>query len=171
MNKEKSFEDLYDSFKDQVYRFALRLCSNKDDAEDLAAETFAEAFRSWDRYRGESTAKVWLFSILLNRWKMFKRKNRVPTHNLAAIETIASTFSFDGMELAQAVLSLPEPLKEAFLLVKGEGLTVKEAARVRGVPAGTMSFRVFSAIQRLRHDLLPKGGQYVSMGVNCDQEV
>ncbi len=166
------FEDVYAEHAGRVYRFALRLVGTREEAEDLAAESLAEAFRQWEGYRGDSKPGTWLCGIVLNRWRMQRRKRRVPVDRLQAATEVASTFRFEDLELAQAIASLPENLREAFLLVKGEGLTHAEAAKALRVPTGTMYFRVHSAVRRLRAELDPgSASSMAKIEVTCDQEL
>jgi RNA polymerase sigma-70 factor (ECF subfamily) len=161
------FEEVFETHAAKVYRFALRLSGNREEAEDLAAEAFAAAYQNWDRFRRESSAGTWLYGIVLNRWRVHCRKKRLRPERIEAAEAVAQTFRFETFELAEAMLALPRPLREAFLLVKGEGLTHAEAAKAVGVPVGTMYFRVHQAVRRLRASLV--GECYT--GGTCEQEL
>jgi len=145
-----AFEILYAENATPVYRFALRLCGNRDDAEDITAEAFAQAFRKLGEYRSDSSQRTWLCAIVLNQWRMRKRKNQVPEDRLESLRQVASSFKFEDFELAEALSTLSDPLREAFLLVKGEGFTHAEAAKALRVPVGTMYFRVHTAVRQLR---------------------
>jgi RNA polymerase sigma-70 factor (ECF subfamily) len=170
--RRAQFETLYAEHAGRVFRFALRLAGNREDAEDLAAEVLAEAFRTLDKYRGESTHSSWLFAIVLNKWKMQRRKGKVPVDPIQAAEEVAGTFQFQDLALAQAIQSLPSNLREAFLLVKSEGFTHAEAAKIVRVPIGTMYFRVYAAIRQLRSDLMPCASpKLATIEVTCDKEV
>jgi RNA polymerase sigma factor (sigma-70 family) len=156
ISQKPDFETLYAANAGKVYRFALRLVGNKEVAEDLASESLSEAFLKWDSYRGNAHLSSWLFAIVLNRWRMTRRKQSVPIVSLDSASEIASTFRFPNLELAYAISSLSDPLRIAFLLVHGEGLTHAEAAKTLGVPVGTVYFRVFTAIRKLRTELEPE---------------
>jgi len=56
----------------------------------------------------------------------------------------------DSLALSCALAALPPDLREAFLLVKAEGLKYREAAQVLEIPQGTVQFRVHQASRRLR---------------------
>jgi RNA polymerase sigma-70 factor (ECF subfamily) len=56
----------------------------------------------------------------------------------------------ERISLARALQALPDELRLAFLLVKAEGLKYREAAEVLGLPQGTIQYRVFEAVARLR---------------------
>ena len=149
------FDLFYAEHAAPAYRFALRLCGDVDDAEDLAAEALAKAFRRWSGYRGDSSPRTWICAIVLNEYRMLRRKRPVQDDRLESIEHIASTLQFRDIDLARAIQSLPQQLREAFLLVKGEGFTHEEAAKAARVPVGTMYFRVHSAVRQLREKLAP----------------
>jgi RNA polymerase sigma-70 factor (ECF subfamily) len=151
-----AFEILYAEHAAPVYRFALRLCGNPDDAEDLAAEALTRAYKQFAGYRGDASPRTWLCAIVLNQWRMLRRKRPVADQELESLHYVADTFRFEDLDLADAICSLPLPLKEAFLLVKGEGFTHAEAAKAAGVPVGTMYFRVHTAIRQLRAKLAPQ---------------
>lgn len=167
-----AFDLLYAENAVPIYRFALRLCGNREDAEDLAAEALAKAYEKWTDYRGDSSPRTWLCAIVLNQWRARKRKGSVESERMDDIHEIASTFQFPNHHLAEAVCSLSEPLREAFLLVKGEGFTHQEAAHVVRVPVGTMYRRVFCAVRELRQKLgsSPVEGQSESE-VTCNHEL
>ena len=50
MCRKADFEAVYDSYYDRVYKYAYTLLLNKDDAEDVTADTFIAAYESFDRY-------------------------------------------------------------------------------------------------------------------------
>lgn len=73
-------QDLYESHAQSVYRFLFSLIGEADTAEDLTQETFYQALKSMDTYRGESTAQVWLCAIAKRLWfkELERRKRTVP---------------------------------------------------------------------------------------------
>lgn len=150
-----AFEILYAEHATPVYRFALRLCGSREDAEDLAAEALGKAFSNMHKFRGDSSPRTWMCSIVLNSWRMKCRARKVDEISLDQVDTLASTLKSRDPDLADAIWGLPDQLREAFLLVKGEGFTHQEAARVAKVPVGTMYSRVYHAVRQLRERLGP----------------
>ncbi|HEY3782085.1 MAG TPA: RNA polymerase sigma factor [Fimbriimonadaceae bacterium] len=148
-----AFEILYAENAAPVYRFALRLCGNKEDAEDMAAEALVQAYRKWSGYKGHASPRTWLCAIVLNQWRMRQRRGMVHEVSLDSIQEVAASFEFVDYELAEAIYALSDRLREAFLLVKGEGFTHAEAAKTLRVPVGTVYFRVHSAVHQLRKTL------------------
>ena len=72
----KEFEALYSRYYERVYAFAYRLCADSELANDLAQETFLQAYTSFHRFRGECDVFTWLASIEKHVYfKYLKKKN------------------------------------------------------------------------------------------------
>ena len=67
-------EVIYDQYKDLVFGYLIRLCHNRDLAEDLTQETFYAAIRQWDTFRKQSNTGTWLCSIARNQYYLLLRK-------------------------------------------------------------------------------------------------
>jgi RNA polymerase sigma-70 factor (ECF subfamily) len=85
MNIEKPTETTtfwVQSYSDSLYSWALHKTSNKETAEDLVQETFLVAVKSFEKSKGDSNPKTWLFSILNNKISDHYRKSyRMPVVN------------------------------------------------------------------------------------------
>lgn len=148
-----AFDLFYTENAVPAYRFALRLSGNPEDAEDLAAQALAKAWKAEHGFRRNASPRTWLFKIILNEWKMACRKGKVQVTSLEAAKEVGAALAAPNLDLAQAICRLPEPLKSAFLLVKGEGLSHREAGSVLGAPEGTVSYWVHEAVKQLRIEL------------------
>jgi RNA polymerase sigma-70 factor (ECF subfamily) len=149
-----SFEKLYDEYGPRIYRFCLRVCHNRADAEDLTQEVFLAAFKGLDRFDSRSSLATWLYRIALFRWRSIRNVKRPRT---VSLDETSEPFSadpahagLDRLALEQALSALPDNLREAFLLVKQEQLLCREAAEILMIPEGTLKSRVHSAIVRLQ---------------------
>jgi RNA polymerase sigma-70 factor, ECF subfamily len=148
------FDGLYQQYGDRVYRFCHRLCAHAADAEDLAQEVFLAAYQGLDRFAGRSSLTTWLFRIAVYRWQ--RLRSSAGAHTLPLLEdqlSSAADPALTGVQrvsLEQALNALPDPLREAFLLVKAEGFKYREAAQVLDIPQGTVQSRVHDAVMRLR---------------------
>src|SRR5256885_9076540 len=65
-NDPEGARELISAFAQRLLRSAYLLCGNPADAEDLVQDTFLQAMRSADRFRGDSSPYTWLHGILLN---------------------------------------------------------------------------------------------------------
>jgi RNA polymerase sigma-70 factor, ECF subfamily len=146
-------EAAYAEFGGAILRFATRLCGNRDDAEDIVVETFIRAFQNWNEYQGTGSRRAWLFGIAHNATRMARRR-RSRTELQIPVEIEAPQGNvIEWIAIQQAVNELPVKQKESFLLVKGEGLTAKEAAEVLNRPIGSVLSEIFHAIRFLRAKL------------------
>lgn len=75
-------EEMYQAYKDPVFRYLLNMCHSRTIAEELTHDTFIKAFKGFGRFRGESSLKTWLFKIArntyLNEVNKFSQKNELP---------------------------------------------------------------------------------------------
>lgn len=118
------FEELYLTYKDDVYRFLYKLCHYQADlADDLTQETFLKVYLTIDQFRGESQFKTWLFSIAKRVFLTSVRKNKVEVINHDLFELFDQTADqvnqLEKEELLEyglgVIFSLPEPMKSVFL--------------------------------------------------------
>ncbi len=124
------------------------------DAEDLTQEVFLAAFSGQAKFAGRSSVQTWLYGIALNCWRHSRHAPRLDTVALddTAVSpgvSLEDTVT-DSHVLTCALSALPPELREAFLLVKAEGLTYRETAEVLSIPQGTVQWRVHEASRRLR---------------------
>jgi RNA polymerase sigma-70 factor, ECF subfamily len=156
-----SFEALYAEYGDRIYRFCYRLCGHTADAEDLTQEVFLAAYQSLPRFAGRSSVATWLYRIALYRWRRLhgaRRPETVPLdEELAAVSPDPAGAGIERISLERALAVLPDALRDAFLLVKAEGLKYREAAAVLGIPQGTVQSRVHDAAVMLRALLAEHG--------------
>ena len=151
------------------YRFVL----NREDAEDIAQEVFLEAYRSLDSFRQESKFSTWLYRIAvtksLDHLRKKKRKKRFsslkrvmgfndPAEELvlpSSIETPAEVLSgSERTEILQNALdSLPDNQKTAFLLSKYDGYSNQEIADVMQTTVSAVESLVHRAKKNLQKKL------------------
>jgi RNA polymerase sigma-70 factor (ECF subfamily) len=155
-----------------VFHFLYRMLGDEEDARDLAQETFVRIYRARESFRPEYTFSNWLFTIAGNlarnriRWR-----TRHPTVSLehddesagpSPHETLPSQTPSPDRELAanerneavrQAVLQLPEDLREAIVLCEWQDLAVAEAARILRTTPKAVESRLYRARNQLREQL------------------
>ena len=78
------FEEIYESYFKDIYRFLLSLTGNESLAEELSQETFFKALKAIDRFDGSSDIRVWLFTIARNNYYSYYKahKNAVPMQEM-----------------------------------------------------------------------------------------
>lgn len=154
MKPDPQLNWLLDAHGDRVFRLCLRLTGGcHAEAEDLAQETLLAALKALPRFGGRARMSTWLHAIAVNLWRKHQARREPAALRLEENDRPLP----DGaagrllrLSLDEAITSLPDPLREAFVLVKAEGLTHREAARILSVPQGTVQTRVHEAVKRLR---------------------
>lgn len=150
---QATFPELYRQYGERLYRVCLGLCGNATDAEDLVQEVFVLAFEHGEQFEGRAAFSTWLYKIAVRKWRRMRPDYESACVSLAELgPEPADPFSGPllGLILEEAMARLPEPLLEAFLLVKVEGLRYHEAAEVLEVPIGTVQGRVYYARRHLQ---------------------
>ncbi len=156
-----------------LFSTAMRLTSNRADAEDLVQETYLKAFRSYHTYSEGTNLRAWLFRILtnthINRYRskqrrpeetdlddveefyLYRRLRDRADQGQSAEEELMKMFS-EG-EVISAVESLPENYRVAVLLADVEGFAYKEIAEILQIPIGTVMSRLHRGRKRLQQEL------------------
>lgn len=154
---------LYDRFHEHVWRFLARI-TRGDAADDLAQQTFIEAYRSAPRFRGDSAVKTWLFGIAVNQARNFFRSEARRANanlNLASVPASSAPCVHEQIALEQqleqqrqwvatAVEKLTPALREAYVLCVVEEVPGKEAAAILGIREASLYRRLTDARSAIR---------------------
>jgi len=73
---QKAYAELLQRYKESVFFMMMKMCGNKDDAEDLTIEAFGRAFKKLDQYHPDFAFSTWLFKIASNNAIDFLRKKK-----------------------------------------------------------------------------------------------
>src|SRR5207253_280355 len=160
---------------DSLYRTALRLTHNPQEAEDLVQETMLKAFRFAHTYQPGTNLRAWLFRILntsaINRYRKqashptttslpegedFYLYNRIKDLtgqelNIGAEEEVLSHYLDE--DVYNALNELPPNFRMAVILADIEGLSYKEIAEALNIPIGTVMSRISRARRQLQRTL------------------
>jgi RNA polymerase sigma-70 factor (ECF subfamily) len=148
-----------------VYSTALRLSGSPADADDLAQETFARAYRALKRFDTERTqalqARPWLLTITVNLWRnRLRRAARRPRetpmadgHDVADPRPGPEAKAEDSeasRALAELLVRLPDHHRVPVVLRHVTGLSYAEIASVLDCPVGTAKSNVARGLDQLR---------------------
>lgn len=70
-----AFRQIVEMHKKNLFYLAYDLTGSNEDAEDLSQDAFLKAFRSFDRFKGDSSLSTWLYRITVNTFLDYTRKN------------------------------------------------------------------------------------------------
>ncbi|MGE7625440.1 RNA polymerase sigma factor [Viridibacillus sp. NPDC096237] len=166
-----SFQHLYQTHNDAIYQYIFYLMQHKELAEDLTQETFYRAFKQFATFREEAEIKTWLKRIARNLvYDHFRRKQIVKFIPFVHVdERVEKETPSDILERGQAVATLYEALKglklsyrEAIVLRKIDGLSVKEAAAFLGCTEKQVTNNTARALKALQKIYEERGYTYVT---------
>ena len=115
------FEEVYNSYSRDVYRYCLSLCGSQATADDITSDTFLKAINKGDTFEGKCSVKVWLFQIAKNTYLDYLRKHKKLT-DLPEDLQYENDFEIELLDKAEALKihkllhRLNEPYKEIFSL-------------------------------------------------------
>jgi RNA polymerase sigma-70 factor (ECF subfamily) len=144
----------------QLRAFARSLCGNPDTADDLVQETMLKAWGARARFVAGTNFRAWTFTILRNHYFSQMRRGKFvgDWDDLVADRLLAAPASQDMCvelrDMMRALAQLPDPQREALILVGAGGLSYEESAEIMGVAVGTVKSRVArarAALQELMH--------------------
>lgn len=161
--------EVYDAHHRHVRAFARRLLGDEAAAEDLLQETFLALPNAVRRFRGDATLRTFLISIAINHARHFVRSSvrrragdtrlqREPPPSSPNPEDATGRAEVNAL-VAAALQDLPIEQRVAIVLCEVEGRTSAEAARIVGVPEGTIRTRIFHGKRKLREALQRAGIQ------------
>lgn len=148
---DSAFKDKLARTLPQLRAFARSLTGDRDRADDLVQDTMLKAWAARDRFEADSNFRAWTFTILRNHFLSGVRRNRFVGEwdDLVADKILAGPASQDKTvelrDLMRAMQQLPEPQREALILVGAGGLSYEETAEITGVAVGTVKSRVARA--------------------------
>lgn len=128
--------------------FGRSVSGSRDLADDLVQETLMKAWAARQRFQAGTNMRAWTFIILRNLYLSQMRRSRFRGEwdDLVADRILAAPAGQDKQvelgDMQRALLHLPQPQREALILVGAGGFAYEEAAEICGVAVGTIKSRV-----------------------------
>ena len=158
--KQLRYESMVRALSTDVYRYALYLCRNPTQAEDLTQETFLRAWRFLSSLQDDSKAKSWLFTTVRREFaRQFERYQPV-FEEIDPERTPGGTdVDADALTIRKAIAALPLKYREVLLLQAIGGYSGNEISQMLDIPRATVNTRLFRARAHLRR-LLDDDGEH-----------
>lgn len=147
--KKEEFERLVIENQLSMYRLAMSILKNSNDAEDAVSETVLTAYEHLSSLKKNDSFKAWMMTILVNvSKKMLRKKKRVVLYDdLGLFEKSTDEGS---CEMWEAVLTLNAKYAKVVILYYYEGFSTREIARILHIPEGTVKSRLSRARSKLQ---------------------
>ena len=174
---QAAFLELYERYREPIFRFAYRLLGSVEIAEDVTHDCFLSLIRKPENYRRErASLKTYLYAAARNlALKHFRDQGRETGLDEVSEEPKESPRRGPlrrlldeelATQVREAIFSLPPLQREALILFEYEGLSLNEVAEVAGTDAGAIKARLYRAREGLRRMLRPylEGNQELNSG-------
>jgi len=157
----REFEERLRDCSTLAVRIAYSVLRHRQDAEDVAQEAFARAYRSFAQLRDRDRFRAWLVRMT---WRLAIDRRRSDTRRLAretAVPADAASRTAEDEAIATeratrlwtAIDELPDKLRVTIVLSAIEGYDIREVARLLDLPEGTVKSRLFQARRSLAESL------------------
>ncbi|MFY7954407.1 MAG: sigma-70 family RNA polymerase sigma factor [Armatimonadaceae bacterium] len=177
LDRDLDFQQLHLKYQGRVYNLILRMVGDPDEAMDLTQETFANAWRAWGRFRGDSRVFTWLYQIAYNNCKNWykarqRRREResvsldhpvdaegggvsreIPDWDAAPEQMLLDKEMQE--QIRRAVDALPAEYRDILVLAQWEDLPYEEIARITGLTIPAVKTRLHRARQKVRQRIEP----------------
>jgi RNA polymerase sigma-70 factor (ECF subfamily) len=166
-----AFAQLFELYSDKIYRLALGLLEDENEAEGIVQDTFMRLLERLHQFEGRSALGTWLYRMAYNL-SIDQLRKRQPVFSLADDNDAADDLPMPAIftdwrdapetwlasnelsvELDQAIASLPARLKTVFILREIEGIATEECAQVLGISESAAKVRLHRARLLLRERL------------------
>jgi RNA polymerase sigma-70 factor, ECF subfamily len=174
---DSALEQALALLQNTVFSFSMRVCGQREDAEDTMQEVLAKSVSHLSKFDNPKALLVWLYKVAKNRCLMSRRRSKfAPKPDLSLEELMPDRkemerLSADGSinpekfairseearRLREAVQKLPPQYRIVLVLRDMEGLTDEEVAEITGLRSGTVRVRLHRARLFVRKELMKAG--------------
>ncbi|WP_179345995.1 RNA polymerase sigma factor [Winogradskyella ursingii] len=157
----KAYAQLVEQYKNLVFSLALRMLKCREEAEEVAQDTFIKVFKSLDKFKGDSKFSTWIYRITYNTCLDNIKKNKKHLNNVTIDE-----YTFDKLDvidnalehminqekselIKQCINQLPEECSAILTLFYFEELSLDEISTIINVEANTAKVKLFRARKKL----------------------
>lgn len=157
----KAYAQLVNRYKDLVYTLAIRMLKNREEAEEVAQDTFIKVFKSLDKFKGDSKFSTWIYKVTYNTCLDRIKKNKKYLNDVAIGE-----FTFNKLDsidnalenmikeekhtlIKNCINKLPEDSSALLTLFYFEELSLDEISKIINIEANTVKVKLFRARKKL----------------------
>jgi len=157
----RAYAQLVNRYKDLVYTLAVRMVKNREEAEEVAQDTFIKVFKSLNKFKGDSKFSTWIYRVAYNTCLDNIKKNKKHLNNVTIDE-----FTFNKLEtidnaldniikeeksvlIRKCINRLPEDSSALLTLFYFEELSLDEISKIINIEANTVKVKLFRARKKL----------------------
>lgn len=154
----KEFNEMYERYKEMLYRIAFTYVKNNEDVEDILQEVFIKRMYHVERFETEEHEKRWMIRVTVNMaknsLKSFWSRNKVTMDELLeSAEVLQWSFNEDEKYIFNEIMRLPDKQRIAIYLHYFEGYSCKEIADIVKCKESAVKMRLQKGRELLRESL------------------
>jgi RNA polymerase sigma-70 factor, ECF subfamily len=146
---------------DALYRTARRILQERAAAEDVVQDTYLQAWKSFHRFQLGTDCRAWLFTILFNEIRHFRRKWQDRWVDVDSEEPLEQNLAYSppipeevrDEDVLSALEAIPAEFRAVVLLADVQEFSYREIAEILNVPTGTVMSRLSRGRKLLRASL------------------
>ena len=156
-----AFSVLVNRYKDLVYTLTMRMLKNREEAEEVAQDSFIKAYKSLNRFKGDSKFSTWIYKIAYNtsldRLKKNKKHyNDVPIDEFTEHQVKTIDNALDNLESKEQTKAIQDcitllPSEDGFLLTLYyfDEMSLEEISQTVGLTSNNVKVKIFRARKKL----------------------
>ena len=153
-----NFSFIVEKYKDIVFSIALKVLRNREDAEEMAQESFIKAYKSLHTFKGNAKFSTWLYRITYNSCisEVRKKKLKFVSTDDVQVSDDVEEMNFDGIPeenrskyIKAALEKLPEDDYTLILLFYFEEKSIEEICMITGLSESNAKVKLFRARKKL----------------------
>jgi RNA polymerase sigma-70 factor, ECF subfamily len=152
-----AFAEFMRTFERRVRAVLYRLLDDARDVDEAVQDTFLQAWRNLDRFRGDAAPYTWLYRIAVNEALMRRRRKTLPTSELQETTVSGGEDAYAVADarafLIERLRALPIEYRTAVVLRDIEGLSNEEVAHVLEISLAAAKSRIHRGRMQLRQEL------------------
>jgi RNA polymerase sigma-70 factor (ECF subfamily) len=153
----EAFAEFVRTFERRVRAVCYRLLDDARDVDEAVQDTFVQAWRNIQRFRGDAAPYTWLYRIAVNEALMRRRRKTLPTTELQETTRSGGEDAYAAADtrafLIERLHALPVDYRTAVVLRDVEGLSNEEVARVLDISLAAAKSRIHRGRMQLREEL------------------
>ncbi|WP_010096559.1 RNA polymerase sigma factor [Ornithinibacillus scapharcae] len=163
---EDQVKILYAQYHNEIFTYILLMIGERQQAKDLMQDTFVKVFINWERFRGQSSPKTWIYHIARNVTIDYIRKKHPvsyyldyysPIHSKQPTPEESLELNEDIALLHRALLKLNRPTRDVIVLRKIMEFSIKETALVLDWKESRVKTVLHRGLEALRKELVEEG--------------
>lgn len=148
-----AFSTLIKSYEKDLYKVAIAITKNDDDALDCIQEAILQAYISIKDLRQDDYFKTWLIKILINKCNTLLKKSKKILNLNVSIAESDKVEQLDKLELKDSINNLDSNLKILVILYYYEDMSINDISESLNIPQGTIKSRLSRARSKLKEML------------------